>query len=80
MATLIVRSPLDGWSTPLAEVPDPVFAGRMLGDGLAIDPTSATLCAPCDAQVVSIAAARHALTIRTAAGVEILLHIGLDTV
>ena len=80
MATLIVRSPLDGWSTPLAEVPDPVFAGRMLGDGLAIDPTSATLCAPCDAQVVSIAAARHALTIRTTAGVEILLHIGLDTV
>jgi len=80
MAKLIVRSPLDGWSTPLAEVPDPAFAGRMLGDGLAIDPTSATLCAPCDAEVVSVAAARHALTIRAAAGVEILLHIGLDTV
>ncbi|HXV39934.1 MAG TPA: phosphoenolpyruvate--protein phosphotransferase [Steroidobacteraceae bacterium] len=80
MATLILRSPLDGWSTPLEEVPDPAFAERMLGDGLAIDPTSATLCAPCDGEVISVAVARHALTVRSAAGVEILLHVGLDTV
>jgi phosphocarrier protein FPr/phosphocarrier protein len=80
MATLILRSPLDGWSTPLEEVPDPAFAERMLGDGIAIDPTSATLCAPCDGEVISVAAARHALTVRSAAGVEILLHVGLDTV
>ncbi|HET9388892.1 MAG TPA: PTS glucose transporter subunit IIA, partial [Steroidobacteraceae bacterium] len=44
---LILVSPLQGWSASLDEAPDPVFAGRMLGDGLAIDPTGNTLHAPC---------------------------------
>jgi phosphocarrier protein FPr/phosphocarrier protein len=81
MATdLVLGSPLDGWAAPLSEVPDPVFAERMLGDGLAIDPTGSVLHAPCDATVVGIHAARHAVTLRTACGVEILMHVGLDTV
>ena len=41
--TLTIVAPLSGWSMPLDEVPDPVFADRMLGDGLAIDPTSGVL-------------------------------------
>ena len=73
-------APLAGWSTPLAEAPDEVFATRLAGEGLAIDPTSATLCAPCDGELVNVAAARHAVTVRTAAGCEILLHVGIDTV
>ena len=77
---LTLSSPLTGWSTPLAEVPDEVFAQCMLGDGVAIDPTADTLCAPCDAEVIVIAAAHHALTLRTDSGCEILLHVGLDTV
>ncbi len=39
MSVLDLRSPLSGWCMPLAEVPDPVFAGGMMGDGVAIDPT-----------------------------------------
>ncbi|HEY2809645.1 MAG TPA: phosphoenolpyruvate--protein phosphotransferase [Steroidobacteraceae bacterium] len=77
---MVLKSPLAGWSTPLEEVPDEAFAARMLGDGVAIDPTHDTLHAPCDAEVIAIAAAHHALTLRTPQGCEILLHVGLDTV
>jgi phosphocarrier protein FPr/phosphocarrier protein len=73
-------TPLAGWSTPLDEAPDEVFAKRMLGDGVAIDPTAATLFAPCDAEVLVLPPSRHAVTLRTASGCEILLHVGIDTV
>jgi phosphocarrier protein FPr/phosphocarrier protein len=76
----ILQAPLAGWSTPLDEAPDEVFASRLLGDGLAIDPTSATLCAPCDGELIVIAAARHAVTLRTPEGCEVLLHVGIDSV
>lgn len=79
-AELVLLSPLDGWAAPLGEVPDPVFAEAMLGDGVAVDPTSSVLRAPCDGVVISVHAARHAVSLRAAGGVEILMHIGLDTV
>jgi glucose-specific phosphotransferase system IIA component len=72
-------APLDGWVLPLAEVPDPVFAAAMAGDGVAIDPTGESLHAPCDGVVVLMGGARHALTLRSRAG-DILLHVGIDTV
>ena len=78
--TLVLVAPLDGWAAPLAEVPDPVFADRMMGDGLAIDPTASLLSAPCDGEVMLLHAARHAVTLLAANGAEILMHIGLDTV
>ena len=78
--TRILLAPLAGWSAPLDEAPDEVFAGRILGDGVAIDPTSATLCAPCDGELIVIAAARHAVTLRTPEGCEVLLHVGIDSV
>ena len=78
--TTILLAPLAGWSTPLDEAPDEVFASRLLGDGLAVDPTSATLCAPCDGELIVIAAARHAVTLRTPEGCEVLLHVGIDSV
>jgi phosphoenolpyruvate-protein phosphotransferase len=77
---LNLLSPLSGWSTPLEEVPDPVFAGRMLGDGLAVDPTANTLHAPCDGEIVALPESRHAITLRAEGGAEILMHIGIDTV
>jgi multiphosphoryl transfer protein len=77
---LILLAPLSGWSTPLEEVADPVFAGRMMGDGLAVDPTSATLHAPCDGEVIALPKSRHAVTLRSDGGAEILMHIGIDTV
>jgi phosphocarrier protein FPr/phosphocarrier protein len=80
MSELVLVSPLAGWSTPLEEVPDPVFAGRMLGDGVAIDPLGSTLHAPCDGEVVLLPETRHAVTLRTARGLEVLMHLGIDTV
>jgi multiphosphoryl transfer protein len=77
---LDLLAPLEGWSTPLEEAPDEVFATRMLGDGVAIDPTAGTLYAPCEGELVSIAPSRHAVTLRAPGGCEILLHVGIDTV
>ena len=78
--TLTLLAPLAGWSTPLDEAPDEVFAGRLLGDGVAIDPTEGTLHAPCDGEIVLLPATRHAVTLRAASGCEVLLHVGIDTV
>ena len=80
MPDLTIHSPMQGWAAPLDEVPDPVFAERMLGDGLAVDPTLGELRAPCDGTIVSVHRARHAVTLRAANGAELLMHIGLETV
>jgi multiphosphoryl transfer protein len=80
MANLTLVSPLRGWCAPVDETPDAVFAQRLLGDGVAIDPTEGVLYAPCDGEVISIAAAGHAVALRAANGAEILLHVGIDTV
>jgi phosphocarrier protein FPr/phosphocarrier protein len=75
-----ILTPFAGWCAPLDEVPDGAFAQRMLGDGVAVDPTSNELRAPCDGEIISIAAARHALALRATVGAEILIHVGIDTV
>jgi phosphocarrier protein FPr len=77
---LKLLAPLSGQIWALERIPDPVFSQKMVGDGLSIDPTDAVLVAPCDGDVISIHAAGHALTLRTAEGAEVLLHIGIDTV
>lgn len=69
-----------GWLSSLDEVPDEVFAQRVLGDGICIDPTSDVLHAPCDGVVVSVPDSKHAVALRTAEGAELLLHVGIDTV
>ncbi len=80
MSTLKIMAPLAGWCAPLDEVPDQVFAGRMLGDGLAIDPTSGVVVAPCAGEIITLPASGHAVSIRTAQGIDVLIHIGIDTV
>lgn len=80
MSTLKIMAPLTGWCAPLDEVPDQVFAGRMLGDGLAIDPTSGVVIAPCAGEIITLPASGHAVSIRTAQGIDVLIHIGIDTV
>ncbi|MFA6029588.1 MAG: phosphoenolpyruvate--protein phosphotransferase [Elusimicrobiota bacterium] len=77
---LRLLAPLDGRIVPLEKVPDPVFAQRIVGDGVSIDPTSSTLLAPCGGEVVHAHASGHALTLRADGGVEVMLHIGVDTV
>ena len=75
-----IVSPGSGWVGPLSEAPDPVFAEKMMGDGVLLDPTSGVLCAPCDGVVVAIARTNHAVTVKANNGAEILMHIGIDTV
>ncbi len=79
-SSLLLVAPMSGWALPLAEVPDPAFAGGMLGDGLAIDPVGNALCAPCDGELVSVAPTGHAVTLRADNGAELLLHVGIETV
>ena len=77
---LEIKAPFAGWCTALDEVPDEVFAGRMLGDGLAIDPTDGVVLAPCDGEILNIPASGHAVSIRAPHGIDVLIHIGIDTV
>jgi phosphocarrier protein FPr len=78
--TLALTAPLSGYLVPIDQVPDPVFAQKMVGDGVSIDPVSQVLQAPCDGRVVQLHSAGHALTLATADGIEVMIHIGLDTV
>ncbi len=73
-------APLSGYLMAIEQVPDPVFAQKMVGNGISIDPTSQSLMAPCDGEVIQLHAAHHAVTLKTPQGLEILMHIGLDTV
>ncbi|WP_439864139.1 phosphoenolpyruvate--protein phosphotransferase [Pseudomonas antarctica] len=77
---LELLAPLSGVLLALDKVPDPVFASRLIGDGLCIDPTSQTVCAPLAGVISNIQDSGHALSITDDNGVQVLLHIGLDTV
>ncbi|HMI19259.1 MAG TPA: glucose PTS transporter subunit IIA, partial [Sphingomonas sp.] len=78
--SLSIPSPLAGWVTKLDQVPDPVFSGRMLGDGVAIDPTEGRLVAPAAGRIVTLNPSAHAVTIDLDDGTQLLIHIGIDTV
>ncbi|MBG7614046.1 phosphoenolpyruvate--protein phosphotransferase [Brevundimonas sp. BAL450] len=80
MTDIVLVAPMAGWAAPLSEAPDPVFAERMMGDGVAVDPIEGVLRAPCDGVVTILAPALHAVTLRGESGVEVLMHIGLETV
>ncbi len=77
---LMLYSPLSGKIVALNNVPDEVFSAKMLGDGIAVDPTDGKLYAPCDGTVESVFDTRHAVNLVSDDGCEILLHIGIDTV
>ncbi|MGF6730528.1 phosphoenolpyruvate-protein phosphotransferase [Paraburkholderia youngii] len=77
---IVLLAPLTGPLVPLAKVPDPVFAGGMFGDGIGVDPLEGRLVAPCDGVVTHLARTGHAVTLESAEGAQILLHIGIDTV
>lgn len=77
---LELLAPFSGVLLALDSVPDPVFSSRLIGDGLCIDPTSQTLCAPLAGVISNIQDSGHAVSITNDHGVQVLLHIGLDTV
>lgn len=75
-----IIAPLGGVIVPLDQVPDPVFSQKMAGEGVAIDPSDGLLRAPISGRIEFLHPARHALTLKSDDGAEILLHIGIDTV
>lgn len=79
-AELVLKAPLSGPAVALETVPDPVFAQKMVGDGISIDPVNEQLIAPCDGEVIQLHRAAHAVTIKAEHGIEVMMHIGLDTV
>ena len=75
-----VTSPLEGRAVPISEIPDPVFSTGVVGDGIAIEPTSNTVVCPADATVVTAPESGHAFGLKLDSGVELLIHVGIDTV
>ncbi|MFC4076287.1 glucose-specific PTS transporter subunit IIBC [Salinithrix halophila] len=73
-------APMSGKVLPITEVPDEVFSGKMMGDGFAIDPTDGTVVSPVDGKVVNVFPTKHAIGLQGNNGMEILVHVGIDTV
>ena len=76
----VVYAPLTGKAVPLEQVPDPVFSEKVLGDGVAIIPEDGRIVSPVDGQIVSVAETGHAYGFSTEDGLELLVHVGLETV
>ncbi|MEX3843324.1 phosphoenolpyruvate--protein phosphotransferase [Paraburkholderia sp. BR10882] len=77
---IVLVSPLTGPVVPLASVPDPVFSEGLFGDGIGVDPLVGRVVAPCDGIVVHLARTGHAVTLQSAEGAQVLMHVGIDTV
>lgn len=77
--TVIFHAPVQGAMIPLEEVPDPIFSGKMVGDGVAFVPERGVVAAPVAGTVVHLHPSKHAVGLRTAEGLDVLLHIGIDT-
>lgn len=75
-----IGAPVKGEAVSLHEVSDPTFGEEILGKGVAIKPTDGKICAPADGEVSLLFDTLHAVSITTADGAEILVHVGLDTV
>ena len=73
-------NPINGNVVPISEVADPVFSQKMMGDGFGVDPTDGEVYSPVDAKVLSVFPTKHALGLKLDNGVDLLIHIGIDTV
>lgn len=76
----LIYAPLSGRIVPLEKVPDPTFSEKMMGDGIAIEPTEGKVVAPFDGEVMQVFPTKHAIGILSNLGIEVLIHIGLETV
>lgn len=77
---LEVMAPLTGKAVSLEQVPDPAFAEKQMGEGIAIEPSGNKVVAPFDAQVAHVIKSKHAVILEHASGVQILIHVGINTV
>ena len=76
----VIASPLTGNVIPLEQVADGVFSEKMVGDGFAVEPTDNQVYAPADCEVMTVFGTKHAIGLTTTDGVELLIHLGIDTV
>ncbi|MEG0857193.1 MAG: PTS glucose transporter subunit IIA [Terrisporobacter sp.] len=76
----ILGAPMKGQVIPVTEVNDPAFSEELLGKGIAVKPTNGRVVAPIDSEIVIMFETGHAVSLKTADGAEILIHVGLDTV
>lgn len=77
---LELYSPLTGKRISLDQVPDQVFSAKIMGDGFAIEPSDGEVVAPIDGEVVHLFPTKHAIGLKTKEGLEVLIHVGIDTV
>ena len=75
-----IKSPMNGTVIPLSEVPDAVFSSEMLGKGFGVEPSEGKAYAPVDGEVTTVFDTKHAIGLMSKHGVEVLIHIGMDTV
>lgn len=78
--TMVIASPLTGTVIPLSKMSDPTFAAEILGKGVAIEPLQGRITAPFDGTVTALVDTKHAIGLQNTEGVELLIHIGVDTV
>ena len=78
--SIVVTAPFSGTLVPLSEVPDETFASGVLGEGIAVEPSDGLFCSPVDGTVETIAETKHAIGFAADNGLEILVHVGLETV
>ncbi len=77
---IIIGAPASGKIVDLSDVNDPVFSGKAVGDGCAVIPENNLICSPCNGKIVQIIDTNHAFCVLSDDGLEVLVHIGLDTV
>lgn len=75
----VIYSPLQGQVIPMEEVPDDTFAAKVLGDGMAVIPSEGVVYAPFDGRVEKVYDAKHAISISSIDGIEVLIHVGINT-
>ncbi len=73
-------APITGKLVDLEDVPDPVFSQKLMGDGFAIEPSEGKVLSPIDGQVIQVFHTKHAIGLRSQTGIELLIHVGLETV
>ncbi|GAS81317.1 PTS system trehalose-specific EIIBC component [Paenibacillus amylolyticus] len=78
--TLEIMAPLTGQAVSLEQVPDPAFAEKQMGEGVAIEPSGNVVVAPFDAQVAHVIKSKHAVILEHASGLQVLIHVGINTV
>jgi|SRR5699024_7888141 len=79
-SSLEIKSPFNGKYVKLEDIPDPVFAEKMMGEGFGIEPSDGEVVSPVTGEVMQVFPTNHAVGIKTENGIELLIHIGLETV